>query len=353
MAAPAAIASQVPLGGQTSVPMSGASSVSGPMGSLDSAPTGVGVGVATPVSRAGGSSMDPMFGHGPGNTPGYHTDGSVEGLFRGAGVASAASSGPSPDETEGTVDLYTEAGAWFERINRNFHDENIMTEKQEDMIVFCEAEQRDPVQRRRGMDARRYTNVNVVVLNYVLACQAAQGDLEDDPRKVLERWGFDGVVATETGKDEQYYHNERGDERAFNMRMRGPELTYNLFGPNVQLGTRLYAIVRMFDVTGKQYNISASPTGTKYTVPAKKDGSKCYAYQVSFFGDYQHDIPPMESLSYMDQDGVLRTGAYTRLGTSGNNRPGANSVKEMTSPFPDNLGDVVAQPKIKMLVSQY
>lgn len=327
------------------------SALAGPAAALAVPQEQVGVPIPTPVSLAGASGVGPMFEYGPGSNPAYHGSGAVSSITAGSGPTSGDALIPSPNETVGTVDLYTEPSAAFARMNRLWMDKAFMSDPQRDQVVFVDSQRREGVRVRQGADARRYSNLNVVNLNCLLAFQAAKDDVEDDPREVFERYPFDGVVVSETGKDEVHYPEEAKNERMLNMKVRGAIHTYNLFGSNVQMGTKLYAIVRMFNVKDVKYRVSAVNAAGLYTVPAKEDGSEIFAYQVSFFGDHRHRVPPRSALRYVDARGITRYGAYTCLGTAGNTRSQDNTRPDPTGDFPCDVNEVLSMPKFKMFVT--
>ena len=299
-----------------------------------------------------------MFRHGVGNTPAYHGSGFVSGMQAvTAGLMQAAVVPPSPQDAEETMGLMSEPGAWMTRINRQLATPALMADPQEDMILFCEAEQRDAVHSRNGEEWRRYTQFNAIALNWVLGAievsnaRGGRGYNLDTAEAVLERYAFDGVVATEEGKEDAQHPHEHAGERVFNMRIRGPENTFNVFGDDIGLGTSAFVVVRKLDITGETFRPRIMSNEPAMTLPGMPGGRKLFAWQVSFYANKMHKTPPMSELEYVDENGVKRYGAYRRIGIIGNAVPSDTRTRRLQS-VPRDYPNIASQPKVKFLISQ-
>lgn len=339
--------------GRTSV-TTGPTSVGGAgvPGDLDYRVLRVGDPAATPVSTAA-SGNPGHFQHRPPATLRRGDTGNIYGLTRSVfGAADAAATAPSPDAPSHVVDFLSEPRATFAKLSRNL-ELPLMTGNQVDQIMFTEVLRSiDPVMRRRGADARRYTMLNVVALNYILAMQRVPqtpgARVPNAALEVMETWPFEGIVLTETGKEETFNKNEVGAERGFNCVVRGPAHTYNVFGEHVRCGTPLYIIVKKERVDKRKYVVNPGAGGLD---PHVSDKDATHAFQVSFFGHQEYRTPPLSKLRYIDEHGIPAYGSYRRIGVAGNN----------TSPFipdeyiaqaPHNIGAILACPKMNILTDQ-
>ena len=322
----------------------------GPMGALSRAHDSTGQAVPSPVSRAGGGNpnMFPHSGRAPG--PDYHGSGATrhDPVSAIGGLMAAAQQDPSPDAPHDTIELGAHAAAQVARINRRLAYP-LMVAAQEDLLMFVEMERRDPVSRGYRPEERRYTQLSAPALNWVLAANSTQPETPADviqPEEILTQYAFDGIVSTEEGKDSQFYHNEAGAERLFNTRIRGTELTHNVFGNNVRTGTNLFCIFKKESVAGKVFRVD--PIGSAMPLPTRVMSSR--PFQVSFYGDHRHTEPPAEALAYIDEFGKTGYGVFVRVGVAGNVAPQFYDAEQRARAAHD-FAAMIALPKLKVLIA--
>jgi len=324
----------------------------GPAAALDRAPDGVGQYPSGPPTGTGASGNPGLFRHYDGAEPAFQGSGAVvPRVGRSAGLVAAAFQQPNPDAEQDAIDFMSRPTVNYSKINRLLASP-LMETSQKGQILFVEKERADPVLRRLGNEKRRYTELNIVALNWYLASTAkmpaSPADVEP-ASSVLDTWAFEGVVATEEGKTELIHHMESGMERVFNSTVRGPVSTHNVFGDNVKTGTKLFAIVKKKTVD-MALGFRVNPF-TAVPLPVSGEARSHMPFQVSFFGDANYDEPPLSELLYHDEFGNPHYGAFTRIAIAANVPSmviDPTHIERSTQDF----GSVIALPKFEILVSQ-
>jgi hypothetical protein len=321
-------------------------SEAGAMSGLDHRTLMVGDHGGTPASTTG--SVKPgYFQHYPATTSPGSASGATGSVFGSSGsvlgAMQATTIEPSPNAPSHVVDFLSEPRATYEKIARNLALP-IMDGPQGDHFLFSEALKFEPATRRRGPEVRRYTQLNVVALNLILAMQ--RGRVAPTAHQIMENYGFEGTVLTETGKEEMFYDGEVGAERAFNCVLRGPAKTHNVFGQNIRCGTPLFIIVKKERIDDRGYVVDAM----KAPMFARDLATgSTHAFQVSFFGNREYVTPPLSALRYTDEHGLTCYGTYRRIGVAGNTTTPYIPDRYLKA-APYSMEAILALPKFKILI---
>ena len=266
---------------------------------------------------SGASATKPSwFRHAGGNKP-------KEGFMGTVGVPpaslqgppGAASMAPSPDMPLETMGLPTNHSAPYAKIARRLAHEWMLAEQNYQILVE-KRESKDPVLKRKNREARRYTILNIPAFNYFLALNSKMPTSPKDvqtAQDILAQWSFSGIARTEEGKQEQYYYKEDvSQERLFNNVVRGYAYTFNVFGTNARPSTRLFLIIKKVPIKPES-TFKLKPWDDS-TMPVSRNNRTPLPFQVTFFGDWRYDKPPIKSLEYKDEFGFRHVGAYIYIG---------------------------------------
>ena len=339
----------------TGLPVSSAATLGGtPMGALTRVPGTVGVAAPNPVAPVG--SNPGFFLHTGGNSPA-----NAPGRF-GAGVASpspafaetvsglraAAAQAPSPDEPETVVDFIPGSGeTQHAKINKRLqHD--MMPTSQKDFLVWTEKQGMDPNLARTGAETRRYCQLAPQGVNWVLACSSKPADdweSVDDATAVLDLFGYEGVVTTDSGGRNQYQPNGGQEERTLNVRSSGKAFTHNVWGNGVQAGDQLYAVIKREDIS--KVDIRVDPQGGPLPLPKEQISPR--PFQISFTHT-RGGPPPQSALMYVDEFGQKCYGKAIRLGVAANNPVSRCNPDDLEAARHD-IARMVALPKIEVWVT--
>ena len=222
---------------------------------------------------------------------------------------------PSPDMPLETMGFTTNHSAPYAKIARRLAHEWMITEQNYQILVE-HRESKDPVLKRKNREARRYTMLNIPAFNYFLALNskmpASPADVQT-AEDILAQWSFSGIARTEEGKQLQHYYKEDvSQERLFNSVVRGLAFTFNVFGTNARPNTRLFLIIKKVPVAPES-TFKLKPWDDS-SMPISRNNRTPVPFQVTFFGDWRYDKPPIRALEYKDEFGFRHVGTYIYIG---------------------------------------
>ena len=294
------------------------------MGALTRNPGTVGDRGTTPVAPMGNNpgAFKHTGGNGPSASPSRFGGGYTTPAFAdiAAGLRAAAAQTPSPNEPETVVDFYTAPVGQHAKINR-VYPHPLMASPQKDLLIFTERERGDPIGAQTGSESRRYSQVSICAFNWILAASSRQpatpADVMSAYEAVLDSFGYEGIVTTESGESTQHIQRHAHPERTFNVRNAGLASTPNVWGNRVRAGTNLFVIIKKEPISGAR--IRVIPQGA--FIPLPTGAIATHPFQVSFFGDYRYEKPPMSALRYTDEFGMEHLGIAIRVAKASNNPP--------------------------------
>ena len=227
------------------------------------------------------------------------------------------------------TDLSSPMSNYFEHFAYNsneFKHDLISTQQDYQIMIIKKEKSGDPLP--RGEDSRRHTMLNIVAWNYYQAnSEPTPATFSDvvSPYDAWKNWDVAGIVTNEDGEMDPFTGVKDGyGQRVLNLCIKGRCFTYDGWGSGVSGGTYLYLILTKRKpprVAGKdrsnEYHLNPSTEeGIRTARTETKTGTRLTdrPFQLSFWADYRHSVPPDEVLQYKDEFGIVRKGIYLRIG---------------------------------------
>jgi hypothetical protein len=188
-----------------------------------------------------------------------------------------------------------------------------------------------------GMPGRRYTLMGIPTWNWLSLQQYMKrppmhADEVLSMLQVWNRWALEGPVISETGANamsETYAPSVRSQERVINLNLAGPQVVFNLWGPNVLPQTKLWLICKGVDYgTLKSYRLQpdSALAGSAVRDPSKQAGFHSQYNsadgatrvpkppQLVAYAKAGQESVPLEELQYLDEFGYVRLGVPIEVG---------------------------------------
>lgn len=127
-----------------------------------------------------------------------------------------------------------------------------------------------------------------------------QFDEMTDADEVLRSWRPMGVLKTEAAPNRTRLGDIKSASRLVNLVVGHRAKTFNIWGGDIIVGTRLYVICKKVDVDSNKRTFGSSERSKKWVL---------YTY-----ANKKHDVPPMSELEYTDEKGDRRLGSYICIG---------------------------------------
>jgi hypothetical protein len=170
---------------------------------------------------------------------------------------------------------------------------------------------------------------------------------------IMNDWTIEGFVKSEEGENKS---NGRADSRRpfrlINSHIRGRGRALNIWGSNIQEGTKLFIILKKVLSDGI-YNLSPD-IDQKSIVPIASDTNNSRdsctnrPFQMIPYAHYAHKIPPKKELIYEDEHGNTAYGIYIYIGFSRVNVfTNQNSTENV--PSYTNYRILSSQPSIEII----
>lgn len=309
-----------------------------------------GVFATDPNSYAGGHSTVDSFGEYNSNLPPYNPTSALR------------------IQNPMATDLSSTMSNYFEHYTYNsteFKNELISTQQDYQIMVIKKENSGDPLP--RGEDSRRHTMLNIVAWNYYQANSEPMPENFRDvmsPYRAWENWDITGIVTNEDGEMDPFTGVKDGyGQRVLNLCIKGRCFTYDGWGDKLRGGTYIYVILKKRDPPrangtdrSREYYLNPSTEeGIRTTRTETASGVPLtnIPFQLSFWADHRHVVPPDDVLQYKDEFGILRKGIYIRIGYSeygGNGSParGSNNRQKYGFGIENDLSKLVTRTNLQV-----
>ena len=277
------------------------------------------------------------------------------------GTETRLSKGPGPaagDMLGRPTNIVRETPSWMSnytipdgKIQRELADEDAMVVPQRGMMMIMFRNRRDKERIGRGVESRRYVELNIPVWNYMQVRNQHQPATPDDvpiADDIWRDWSFQGPVRTEEGQHSETELTERGRERLINTVVRGFAEVKNLWrlDGSVQPGTKLWLILKKQHVPGDAKFVTRPDHRPQFAGTETNKGRQRtqIPFQLSFFADIAHDVPPQSALEYVDEFGVRGYGKKIYVGRMANHMSQIHTTHRLQGDLNRNVAAMLAAP---------
>ena len=308
-------------------------------------------GISTKVPRFGTNSASPAVF--PYEKPSWYKLGGLQNSRMGSEKSPSKNTGPLADTNfsigkpaKDTIGFPTNYTVPYAKILRKFQFP-IMDITQLGHLIITKREMKDPILNRKEMEARRYTQLNIVAFNYLQTICEEMPETEDDvisPDELWQKWTIEGIVRSENGQEEAYSRDEVGQERLINSVVKGYTYGFNIWKSDLEPGTKLWLILKKVKTDGV---FSLNPQGRDdvRNIPKGNPSKNTnMPYQLIPWAHPSYDYPTDSALIFYDEFGNKRRGKAIYVGRAerGVNIENKGSMKNICT----DVSSIVSQPKI-------